>query len=130
MKITTHLLFGLFLALAVFSSTGNDILAAAAFLFHVFPLIDILLKQGCQGEPFHTVFGGIIIALTLYLIEPLLLNVAMLGYVTHLALDVLMPEGIQFLWPLWDNKHRWVIKGAERIVWWISVIGILVFIIQ
>ena len=125
MKITTHVLFGIFLALAVFNATGNDTLAAAAFFFHVFPLIDLLLMQGCKGEPFHTVYGGLIIVLALYLIEPILLNVAMLGYLTHLALDVLMPEGIQFWWPFYDSKQKLVLKGAERAVWWVSVIGIV-----
>ena len=88
------------------SSTGSLIRPLASFM-------DVYLGHRTIT---HSILGTVIFAallwpLTYLRIEIPIYSAAIVGYLSHLVLDMSNKEGIEFAWPL---RHRWVFPKSEK----------------
>lgn len=53
----------------------------------------------------------------------------LLGFLSHLVLDVLAPEGIPLLWPATDNRYLIDSPGEHRLTAALAIVGAILFLV-
>ena len=127
----THVLFGIFCSLLILSfyTFEDEILFFGVFvLCSVLPDIDMPMSRigrrhrivssllnvvfGHRGFV-HTVFPALGLFALLYSLGYFILGMAaFLGYMSHLVLDMLTPEGVRLFHPFFDKTFRGFIRTS------------------
>jgi len=140
MLLRTHLVIAILLILLLFNQINSKILFIIFFLLATyFPDIDtksskpgknILLRPlqlflSHRGM-FHSFIFLSVLSALIYLFSKEAGIAFFLGYLLHLALDALTPNGIKFFWPLSSFKIKFFIKSGSIIEEVIFVLVLLV----
>jgi len=139
MRFYTHLAFGIIIAslftkppwlviASGFFALIPDIDAAGSFIGKRLPLISgsVQLLLGHRGI-IHSLLAAIAAAGIAYVIMPALALPAMVGFCSHLALDMLTPEGVSLFYPLSSKRVRGPIRTGGIIE--AAILIILVFLL-
>ena len=141
--LRTHLAFSFLAALVLIHYFNiKSQLAFAVFLlfFSAIPDIDNYKSQiGKKIKPisfiiqfifghrgiFHSIFITLIFALVFFILKlRILILAALIGYLSHLLLDMLTPSGIRLFYPFSKRKIRGIIKtnSLEETVFFILIV--------
>ena len=148
MMFKTHVLFGIFCALFVLSlyDIGEGALFFGVFvLCSMLPDIDMPRSRigrkhrivssllnvlfGHRGF-IHTLFPALGLFALFYSFGSFVLGMAaFLGYVSHLVLDMLTPEGVRLFYPFFDKTFRGFIRtsGFLEYIFFVVLIVAVVF---
>ena len=149
MMFRTHVLFGIFCALFVL---GLYNIEDGALFFGIFVLCSMLPDMdlprsriggrhkvissllnvvfGHRGF-IHTLFPALGLFALFYSFGSLILGIAaFLGYMSHLILDMLTPEGVRLLYPFWDKGFRGFIRTSGFLEYMFFIVLIVAVVFQ
>lgn len=141
MQRTTHIAFGLLIAIIIFSIFHLDFgLAIVAGIGAIFPDIDFKENlRHLHRKLFHNIWAIGLVTIIISILFTLSFGIAfMLGAFSHLIADALTPMGIYPLWPrdqpfVCFNKKSGISTGREsekRFAIIIFIIAIFIFLLQ